>query len=1433
MVADLLATLRELDVKVWAEGEQIRVSTPKGALQPELRQKIRDHKAELLVLLRTAQAASDNAKAPIPVIDRSQPLMLSSAQQRMWFLDQLEPGSSAYNLFFSHHIEASLDPSLLERCFTELVRRHEILRTSFRADHGQLRQIVAPPVDWHLPVLDLQHLPPSERNHKIAQVIAEQTARPFDLSDHSLLRTLLIQSAPDDFLLVMVMHHIIADATSFRLIRRELEILYAASAKGQPSLLPDLPVQYADYAAWQQGMLSSTDLAEQLAYWRSRLSGNLPALELPTDIRRGVAESKAGWQATLLPHELARQLFVFAQRHQTTLFTVMLAAFDLLLHRLTGQDDILLGTPIAGRNHPDLENVIGLFLNTVILRLDLSGNPTFEELLRRAQATTLGAYANQDLPFERLVEEIHPDRNLHRNPLFDVLINFFAQPEESVDADALAWGLRNVTVQDAKLPLTFYIEQYREDIGLRLLYQPAIFSGERMRSMLAQLELILHQIVADPARPISTYSLVTAEAQALLPDPAQPLEAPHYAPAMQDLLRWAQEGPELPAVVQGNVTWSYARLGSCAIALARTLVAGGCQRGDVVAVTGLRSPALIASMAAAMLSGGVLLTVDPNLPALRQQTMLREANTRWLLVCGDAPEDGAPWSDLALAVLRVDALSGGVRQPPPVDLATIVLPVVEPDDPAYIFFTSGTTNVPKGVLGVHRGLSHFLAWQRTTFAIGPDDRAAQLTGLSFDVVLRDVFLPLTSGAALHLPGQEYLVGSSQAIRWMEEQAITVLHTVPGIVQAWLSDPPSGVQLNHMRWVFFAGEPLSEALVQNWRIAFGAGAGIVNLYGPTETTLAKFFYQAPVDLLTGVQPVGSPLPYTQGLVLRPDHQLCGIGEPGEIVIRTPFRSLGYINAPEEQAQRFVPNPFTGSAGDLVYFTGDRGRYRPDGTLDILGRWDDQIKINGVRIELGELNAILLEHPLVKAGVVIARKNDAGHYDLFAYAVLHQPDGKHSEGENAELLLRRHFAERLPASLAPRGYVFLDKLPLNANGKVDRRALPAPHAGPPAEAERRQSELPRTGTEARLAEIWRTLLKVDAVGPDDDFFLLGGHSMLAVRMFAQIDEVFGVHLPLTSLFKQATISHLAVLIDARIGGGGAQTGGDVSAHWSSLVELQAGGNKPPFFCVHGMTGDVFWFRGLVFHLDPEQPFWGLQSRGLDGVQEPLASIEAMAAHYVAEIRTLQPHGPYYIGGYSFGGSVAYAMACLLHQQGQEVALLAIIDHAVSASGYYQYKLSPAFLGHFLCNLPHRLQDFFRRRPDQIWARVRRQLRLISRAAGRALRPAAQGGRVQASDLIDQAPDLPAHVQRVIEANFNAARSYHPPPYAGKLTLLAARGGRLFVTHDPQMGWGKFVTGSVDVRSVPGSHLALFHPAYVGQLATQLQACLHETQAQAQGG
>jgi amino acid adenylation domain-containing protein len=695
----------------------------------------------------------------------------------------------------------------------------------------------------------------------------------------------------------------------------------------------------------------------------------------------------------------------------------------------------------------------------------------------------LEAYVHQDIPFEKLVEELRPERDLHRNPFFQVFFNMVSVGASGLELLGLKTEPVNIAEPDSKFDLTLYVKEQKSNIELELVYNADLFRQDRMTEMLNQLRHLLLQVTKNPDKSIATYSLVTEASQHLLPDPGIALAEPHQELVMNMFARWVERTPEKEAVSQGEHSWTYAELAERADMLAQELIARGVEKGDVIALCGSRSFGLIAGILGVLLCGGVMLPIDTSLPDRRKQQMLREASAKGLVyVGGRSFEDVWFKESAALNLLCIDAETARVIDDEKrVDLATIPLSKVSPDEPAYIFFTSGTTGVPKGILGCHKGLSHFLNWQSETFDIGPQDRVAQLTNLSFDVVLRDIFLPLTHGATLCLPEEKDIIEPKDILNWLEREQVSVLHTVPALAQCWLDEIPEGVSLDSLRWVFFAGEPLIEILVNRWRAAFPS-AETINLYGPTETTMIKCFYQIPPEVFAGVQPLGQPMPQTQALVIANKDRLCGIGEIGEIVIRTPFRSLGYINSPEENQQRFVKNPFRDDETDLIYYTGDLGRYRPDGMLEILGRLDDQVKIHGVRIEPDEVTAVLSRHPAVKACAVVARESEQDQTYLVAYVVSQDQD---SIGPSE---LMSYLSRQLPTAMVPAWYIFLDALPMTPNGKVDRQKLPAPD-----QVSHEQEEIfvaPRNAMEEVLAGIWIDLLNVERVGVHDNFFKLGG-------------------------------------------------------------------------------------------------------------------------------------------------------------------------------------------------------------------------------------------------------------------------------------------------------------------------------------------------------
>jgi amino acid adenylation domain-containing protein len=1060
-------------------------------------------------------------------------LPMSFAQQRIWFITQLAPDSAAYNIVQGVQVSGRLDVLALEQAINEVVRRHEVLRTAFTTVDGQPVQVIAPRLAMSLQQVSLITFPDIEQQTEIRRLAAEDASRPFDLTQRPLLRITLLRLQEERYAILFTMHHIISDAWSLGVLIRETASLYEAFLRGIRSPLRELPIQYRDYARWQREWSQGPVMEAQLSYWKRRLEGPLPALDLPTDYpRTSIQDRRGATRSLVLPESLSESIKSLSRRQGSTLTMTLLAAFEVLLHRLTRQDDIILGMTIANRNRSEIEGLIGFFVNTLALRTEITGDLDFVELLGRVREACLEAYGHQDLPFEKLVEEIRPERKLNHNPVFDILFNSLNAPLKDANLPGVAVTPLERIDPESKFVMTLNVEEVEKQIGFRLVYQRALFSSDHVICLLNQYSHLLQQIVANPEAPIRSYSLVTPDARERLPEPRAFIPEPPYEPVTRLFASWAEHAPQLPAVSQGERTYTYGELGEAVRALAESLRSRGIERGEVVAITGPRSFGLTSGMMAALSCGGVLMPIDLNLPPHRKQLMMREAGARWLLCVGDPTEES--WAqERAATIIALDPKTGLALEPAlGASFKAGPLSGLSADGPAYIFFTSGTTGMPKAVLGRHKGLSHFLCWQRQEFSVGPGDRCAQLTNLSFDVVLRDTFLPLISGATLCLPESDDLPGSEKALRWLERERISLLHVVPTLAQLWLGSVSEGLTLGALRWVFFAGEPLTEMLIRRWRDAFPQAGGIVNLYGPTETTLAKCFYRVPSEVVPGIQPLGRPIPQTQALVLTDSLDPCGIGEPGQIVVRTPYRSLGYLNAPDDNRKRFIANPFSGDERDLLYLTGDIGRFRLDGTLEILGRSDHQIKIRGVRVEPDEVAATLSEHPAVSSCVVVGSEDDRGEKMLVAYLVL----SNREEATAADL--RSYLSRQLPLAMVPSIFMFLERMPLKPNGKLDRQSLPAPaRTGPDAD---KAFVAARTPVEAELAQMWAEVLGLEQVSAEDNFFDLGGHSLLAMQIQSRIRDAFQVEMPLHKLFEEPTVAGLARIVDSiRVSGRGLQT------------------------------------------------------------------------------------------------------------------------------------------------------------------------------------------------------------------------------------------------------------------------------------------------------
>ncbi|MFD9621947.1 amino acid adenylation domain-containing protein [Streptomyces virginiae] len=1069
--------------------------------------------AEQAQLITESQAEPGTRRPKLTALPRSERHVLSFAQERMWFLHMLDPDSAAYNIRALAKFDGLLDPQAFEQAVRSLVERHETLRVLYVNSGEQTFQ--APQTDLPVPfeLRDLTGLGVEAAREYVQRAVREDDTKPFRLQEEAPLRVVLFRISNTEHQLLTTLHHIAGDGWSLQLMLRELGVLYTQHLGDAAEGLPDLPVQYIDYAEAMRQDDYRDAIDSDVRYWLARLA-HTPSLELPTDVVSTGVDCKASGRAGVtVSADASGKLRELAGKTASTTFEITMAALALLLSRLGDQQDLVVGYPVANRQSVELEGIVGLFLNTLALRTDLSGNPTFTELMGRVTTGIHEAYEHQAAPFELLVERLNPVRHLDRSPIFNVLLNYVGTLREEI-------SIRDVSVEfddqlfepEAKFPLSFYVLDEGEGMRIELVYRADLFSPARAQSMLHQFRFLLEQVTEAPDEAIASYSLVlpgTAEA-----DLTQPLAEPEHAPVTELIAERAATAPDRVAVTQGSRAISYGELLHRSEAVARRLVTLGCETGQVVGVTGPRGIGFVVAMLGVLRSGATFFPLDPALPEGRRRQLLTVGKPTLFVRAEDSEGDADGSITAGLPAVRVDARTGLLSSEP----AQAALPPVSSRSSAYLFFTSGTTGTPRGVLGWHGALSHFLSWQSETFGISVEDRCAQLTSASFDVMLRDTLLVLISGGTLVVPEASDMLGGKAVLGWLERERITVLHAAPTVLQSWLLDAPPESRLPNLRWTFLAGEPLKASLVDSFRTRYPSK--IVNLYGPTETTMAKFAYQIPFGPLPPVLPVGSPLPQCQVIVTR-DRVACGVGESGEIIIRTPFRTLGYLDDPEANEAAFFPNPHRADKRDLLYRTGDIGRLRPDGLVEIVGRADHQIKVSGVRIHPAEIENTLGQHHLVSACLVIAHKNSQDEYRLVAYVVADTTDA--TLGGR----LRQYLTDHLPHAMVPAEFVLLDRIPTNSNGKPDHAALPEPRFS--AAAQLAAAEAPRTVVEHRILEAWTAALACPVPGVNQNFFELGGTSLKVLRLYALLEENFPQTFRVAQLFTHPTIALQARLVE----------------------------------------------------------------------------------------------------------------------------------------------------------------------------------------------------------------------------------------------------------------------------------------------------------------
>jgi amino acid adenylation domain-containing protein len=1065
--------------------------------------------AELAGRVEEIRRAGTPALPPVVPTGRTGALPLSFAQERLWFIDRMEPGSAVYSIPVARRLGGALDVAALERALGEIVRRHEALRTTFAGVDGSPVQVIAPFGGFALPVEDLSALGEADREAALGRRAGEEARRAFDLAAGPLFRAALLRLGAEDHVLLLSMHHIVSDGWSMGVLFRELSALYAAYRDGGESPLPELAVQYADYAVWQREQLEGEALDRQLAYWRERLAGAPELLELPTDHPRPAVQTSSGAHERIeLPGELVERLRALGRSEGATLYMVLLGAFQVLLSRYSGSEDIVVGSPIAGRTRKEVEELIGFFVNTLVLRTDLGGDPGFRETLRRAREVTLGAYEHQEVPFEKLVAELQPERSLGHSPLFQVMFSFDDASGAGSVLPGLATESVDAKVETAKFDLSLGLAEGPGGGGGSLSYNTDLFDRAAAERMARHLERVLDQVAADPDVRLSELDLLDGAERRQVVEEWSATRAPHPAGLCIHQLVEAQveRTPDAAAVVFKGETLTYRELNERANRLARHLRRLGVGPEARVGVCLERGPEMVVSVLATLKAGGAYVPLDPAYPAERLAFMLADSAAAVLLT-----EEGLRGRFPAPAGTRVvcptvaetesgEDLEGGA----------------EPGSLAYVIYTSGSTGTPKGVAVEHRALVNYIAHAAAGFAIRAGDRVLQFASISFDIAAEEIFTTLVSGATLVLRTEEMLETPQSFWEAAERWGVSVMD-LPTAVWHHVSphlDARPGALPESLRLMVIGGEAALPERVRAWQAATGGRVRLLNSYGPTETTIVATLWEAPPSGGVSRVPIGRPAPNTRCYVLDAAMRPAAVGVPGELYVGGAQVARGYLDRPAATAERFVPDPLAAEPGARLYRTGDRARWRADGELEYLGRLDAQVKVRGFRIELGEIEGALRRSEGVADCVVVAREDVPGEKRLVAYVV----GGVEARG------LRENLRRELPEYMVPAAFVALERLPLTPNGKLDRRALPAPEGDAYA---RRSYEAPLGEVETALSGIWAEVLAVGRVGRWDHFFELGGHSLLAIRLIERMRRV-GLYMDVRALFTTPVLAELALAV-----------------------------------------------------------------------------------------------------------------------------------------------------------------------------------------------------------------------------------------------------------------------------------------------------------------
>jgi amino acid adenylation domain-containing protein len=1342
----------------------------------------------LETFLRSQARRKPYLRLAIPARPSGQPVPLSFAQQQVWLHSRMAADAPIYNEAITIYRRGPLDLQVFERCMVEILRRHEIWRTTFDTIDGSPVQVVQSASNrFPLEIINLQHLEKSARDIEAKRLATKNAQKGFDLKKGPLLHAILVRLDEEEYRLDITFHQLVFDAVSaYRIFLPELSTLYEAFSTGKSSPLPEPTLQYGDFACWEQKTLADETWSRQLSFWREKLSPELPVLPWPNYRPRPAYETHRGnVERFRFDRAVVAALRAFCRQEGVSSYMTLLASYVALLSRYTAQQDIVVGGLSAGRRWPEVESLVGDFVNPLPLRVDLSGNPTFRQLAKRVMFVVLDALTNDQVPFEKLVESLQLRPDPSRNPIFQIILS--QQPQLAPVRPGWTLATEEVSNGSSKLDMMIVIDERPDGISGPITYNTDLVGHSEVTRMVEHWQKLLTGGLANPDSRISELPLLTdRERRQVLVDWNNTLMDNRTVKCLHDLVdAQAWRTPDAVAAEFEDVRISYRELNARANQLANYLQKLGVGPDVLVGVAAERSLEMLVALLGILKAGGAYVPLDTSFPQERLSYMVEDSGMFLLVTHGEFAKNPSLWPEL---VVRLDSDWQEIEKQPTDSPA---LANASAQSLAYVLYTSGSTGRPKGVEIRHSALVNFILSMQHEPGFTARDVLLAVSSISFDIAGLELYLPLVTGGKVVIASREDARDPFRLMKRMSESRCTVMQATPATWQALID---AGWRGSPNLRVLCGGESLSSTLAQE---LLARCAELWNMYGPTETTIWSLIHR--VTSADGPVPCGHPIANTQAFVLDEYRNPVPAGVVGELYIGGSGLARGYLHRPELTQERFIQSPF--EPNKLLYRTGDMSRWLPDGSLECLGRIDNQVKIRGFRIELGEIEGVLGRHEAVSRCTVVAREQAPDDKILLAYV---EPKPGSAPDVND---LRAHLKRELPEYMLPSAIVILDRLPLTPNRKIDRKALPDP-AGQRIDI---QEEFvpPRDPIEHSLTKIWAEILRVKRVGLNDNFFDLGGHSLGAVRMLSEVQKLTGRTLPLASLFQASTVTAFVEFIR--------KEGWNPS--WSSLVPIQPLGSKPPLFLIHGAEGNVLLYRNLIRYLGPDQPVYGLQSQGLNGDGHPYKTISEMASQYLKEVTIVQPHGPYFLGGYCLGGVIALEMAQQLRALSEKVGLVVMLD-TYNPGAVSHSRFLPKLPLHFLQNLWFHGANFFslpmkarrkflRQKLDTELTRLRIRLQagghVLQRACGRK--------------TLNHYPHLV-----VKKVNDQAALRYVPQPYDGRVAVIRTKGDFLGFS-DPSLGWSEIARHHLEVHQLPVYAKGMLAEPFCRLSAETLKLCLRD--------